>query len=130
MISKSLFSIITAIFVWVLGVCFYLLSFYITLLNDLDLQANIILALGLIPSAYLGTYLFYRKHYLKPSSLALLYILVITLLDACITVPVFLIPNGGSYSDFFGDLKFYAIVIEIYAIVWYFGNYITNKKRA
>lgn len=130
MISKSLFSIISAILVWSLGVCSYLLSFYTPILDAPDLQANIVLALAIIPSACLGTYLFYKKQYLKPSLLALIFVLVITLLDACITVPVFLIPNGGGYSDFFGDPTFYAIAIELYVIVWFFGNHLTNKLKA
>lgn len=130
MINKNLFSIVCAILIWVLGLCAYLLSFYIPVLENQDLQANIVLASALIPSACLGTYVFYKKSYLKPVALALVFIMVITILDACITVPVFIIPNGGSYPQFFGDPKFYAIALELYLIVLYFGNYLTNKATA
>ncbi|MGC6432183.1 MAG: hypothetical protein ACON5F_14150 [Jejuia sp.] len=130
MINTISFSIVYAVLVWILGVCSYLISFYIPVLENQDLQANIVLALALIPSTCLGTYLFYKKSYLKPAVLALIFIIVITILDACITVPVFLIPNGGSYSEFFGDPKFYVIALELYLVVLYFGNYLTHKAKA
>tara|TARA_B100000809_G_C15063722_1_gene503392 strand:+ start:883 stop:1278 length:396 start_codon:yes stop_codon:yes gene_type:complete len=128
MISKNLFSIVCGMLVWILGVSFYLLSFYVPILENPELQSNIVLVLGIIPSACLGTYLFYIKSYIKPSALGLTFIIVATLLDVIITVPVFIIPNGGSYSEFFGDPMFYTIVVEFYFIVFYFGKHLTNKK--
>ena len=130
MISKNLFSIVCALLVWVLGVSFFLLSFYVPIIENSQLQSNIVLALALIPSTCLGTFLFYKKGYLKPSVLALIFLSVIVLMDVFVTVPVFIIPSGGSYSDFFGDPNFYAIALELYLIVWYFGNHITQKIKA
>ena len=130
MISKRLFSIICAILVWILGVSFYLLSFYVPILENPELQSNIVLVIAIIPSACLGTYLFYKKSYIKPSVLALTFIIVTTILDALITVPVFVIPNDGSYSEFFGDPMFYTIVVEFYFIVLYYGNHLTKKLEA
>jgi uncharacterized membrane protein len=130
MISKNLFSILCAILVWVLGVGFYLFSYYIPFLENPELQSNIILALGIIPSACLGTYLFYRNHYMKPSALAITFVIVATVLDVLITVPAFIIPYGGSYSKFFGDPMFYTIVVEFYFIVLYFGTHLTKKIKA
>lgn len=128
MIRKNLFSVICGILVWTLGVSFYLLSFYVPILENSELQSNIVLALGIIPSACLGTYLFYTKSQLKPSILGLTFVIVATLLDVIITVPVFIIPNGGSYSEFFGDPMFYTIIVEFYFIVLYYGNHLTSKK--
>ncbi len=127
MISKKLFSIVCAILVWILGVSFYLLSFYVPILENPKQQSSIILALAIIPSACAGTYLFYKNSYMKPSALALIFIIVATILDVLITVPVFVIPNGGSYSEFFGDPIFYTIVVEFYFVVLYFGNHLTKK---
>lgn len=127
MISKTLFSIVCAILVWILGVSFYLLSFYVPILENPELQSNIVLVIAIIPSACLGTYLFYKKGYIKPSALALTFVIVATILDALITVPVFVIPNGGSYSEFFGDPMFYTIVVELYFIVLYYGNHLTKN---
>ncbi|MBC3846984.1 DUF5367 family protein [Winogradskyella echinorum] len=128
MIRKNLFSVICGILVWTLGVSFYLLSFYVPILENSELQSNIVLALGIIPSACLGTYLFYTKSQLKPSKLGLTFVIVATLLDVIITVPVFIIPTGGSYSEFFGDPMFYTIIVEFYFIVLYYGNHLTSKK--
>ncbi|WP_420574104.1 hypothetical protein [Kordia sp.] len=130
MIRKNLFSIVCATLVWVLGVSFYLLSFYISIFENIELQSNILLVLGIIPSACLGTYLFYTKYHMKPIALALTFVVVATLLDAFITVPIFILPNGGSYSEFFGDPMFYIILVEFYFIVLYFGTHLTNKIKA
>ncbi len=130
MIRKFIFSIACAILIWILGVCSYLLSFDVPILDDTDLQANMVLALMLIPSACLGTYLFYRRSYLKPYVLAMLSVFVIVILDACFTVPVFLIPIGIGYSEFFSDPKFYAIAIELFLIITLFGKHLTKKTIA
>jgi len=130
MINKNLFSIACANLVWVLGVGFYLLSFYLPIIENPNIQSNIALAIGIIPSACLGTYLFYKKSYIKPSTLALIFVIMATLLDALITVPVFIIPNEGSYSEFFGDPVFYIIAVEFYFIVLYFGTHLTQKIKA
>ncbi|RKR13965.1 hypothetical protein CLV91_0034 [Maribacter vaceletii] len=129
MINKNLFSIVCGILVWILGVSFYLLSFYVPILENPELQSNVVLVLGIVPSACIGTYLFYTKSYIKPHTLGLTFVIVATLLDIIITVPVFIIPNGGSYFEFFGDPMFYTIVVEFYFIVFYFGTHLTNKKN-
>lgn len=129
MISKNIYSIVCGVLVWILGVSLYLLSFYVSVIEDPNLQSNIVLVLAIIPSSCLGTYLFYRKNNIRPSSLALRFIIVATILDALITVPVFIIPNGGSYSEFFGDPMFYIIVVEFYFIVLYFSNYLIKKSH-
>lgn len=127
MTSKFIFSIACAFLIWILGVCAFLLSFYVPILDDVELQANLVLALALVPSACLGTYLFYQRRFLKPYVLALIVTISIVLLDACITVPVFLFPIGINHSEFFSDPKFYAIAIELFIVVTYFGNHLTKK---
>jgi hypothetical protein len=128
MIRKHLFSIVCGMLVWGLGLSFYLLSFYIPILENPELQSNVVLALGIVPSACLGTYLFYTKRYIKPSALGLTFVIVAALLDVIITVPVFVISNGGSYLEFFGTPMFYMIMVEFYVIVFYFGNHLTHKN--
>jgi len=62
---------------------------------------------------------------MRPPSLAITFIIIATILDAFITVPVFIIPNGGSYSEFFGDPMFYILVVEFYFIVdFHFDNFL------
>ncbi|WP_025743118.1 hypothetical protein [Aquimarina pacifica] len=128
MISKRLFSILCAILVWALGLSFYLLSFYIPILENPEQQSNIVIALTIIPSACFGTYLFYANGFMKPSMLALTFVIMAIILDALITVPVCIIPNGGSYSQFFGDPVFYTIIVEYYFVVLYCGNHIIKKQ--
>lgn len=126
--NRSL-SIIYGILVWVIGVSFYLTSFYIQIIENPDLQANIVLVLGILPSTYLGTYLFYKNGMMKPSSLALTFMSIAAVLDVLITVPVFVIPTGGSYSDFFSNPMFYFIMVEFYFIVSFFGNHLTKNIK-
>ena len=130
MINKNLYSIVCAILVWILGVSFYLVSFFTPVLENSDLQSNIVIALAIIPSASLGTYLFYKKSYRKPSIVALTFIGVSVVLDSLITVPLVIIPDGGSYSTFFGDPMFYTLIVEFYFIVLYYGNYLTKNVKA
>ncbi len=129
MIGNRLFSILCAFLVWTLGVSFYLLSFHVPILDDPEKQGNIILALAIIPSTCLGTYSFYSKGQMKPSLLALTFVIVAAILDALITVPVFIIPYGGSYSEFFQDPMFYIIVVEFYCIVLFYGNHLTKTLK-
>lgn len=128
--SNLLFSIVCALFVWILGVSIYLLSYYFPVIEDPELQANGLLLMGIIPSAWLGTYLFYRKGSMAPSVLALIYIIIAALLDAIITVPQFIIPYGGTYSEFFSDPKFYVIVVVYYLTVFFSGNHLSKNIKA
>lgn len=121
-------SILHAILVWVLGVSFYLGSYYVPILENQEQQANIVLAIGIIPSALLATYLYYRKRKMKPAVLALTFVSIAVLLDVLITVPVFVIPAGSSYSEFFQNPMFYTIVVEFYFMVFFFGNHLIQKK--
>lgn len=127
--KNRLFSIICGILVWMLGVSFYLISFSIPILNNSELQANLVLVIGVIPSAILGTYIFYQKAQMKPSTLALTFMGVAALLDALFTVPVFVIPSGGSYASFFSNPMFYIILVEFYFLVFYFGNFLIKKTQ-
>ncbi len=130
MTTNRLLSISCAVLVWTLGVSAYLFSFNFPVFKNIELQSNIVLVLAIIPSACLGTYLFYRKGQMKPNTLALTFVLIAALLDVLITVPVFIIPSGGSYSDFFGNPMFYTIVVEFYFIVLYFGKHLTQKATS
>lgn len=127
MTTSRLLSIFYGAFVWVLGVSVYLLSFSFPLLDNVELQSNIALFIGIVPSACLGTYLFYKKGRMRPSVLALTFVLIATLFDIFVTVPLFIIPAGGSYATFFGDPMFYIIVAEFFFTVVYFSKYTLQK---
>ncbi|WP_436517072.1 DUF5367 family protein [Ekhidna sp. To15] len=125
--KNKLKSILYASLTWFLGVCIYLGSFTISIMDDPELQANIALAVGIVPIASLSTYLFYRKDSMAPFGLAVTFIATAIVLDAAITVPAFIIPAGGSYLGFFGSLSFYLIAFEFFLTVFLFGQFLKHK---
>uniref|UniRef100_UPI003561D8EE DUF5367 family protein n=1 Tax=Mariniphaga sediminis TaxID=1628158 RepID=UPI003561D8EE len=96
--------IISSLVVYVLGIMAFVGSYFVPIMEDTDLQANIVLMAAIIPAAYLGAHLYYRRgnttHGFVLGSVMFLSAIV---LDAIITVPVFIIPNGGNHLAFFGD---------------------------
>ncbi len=121
---KTIRAILTGTTVWILGVGVFITSFYIPIINDLELQANIALALCLAPLAVLGARNFYSRYPNESGyKLALVMVTTAVILDALITVPFLFIPAGGSYLSFFGSLGFWMIATEYFLAVmlyWYF----------
>lgn len=130
MIHNKTRAILSAIMVWILGVTAFLLSYSFSILSNPDVQANITLTLGIIPSVCLGTFVYYKKGNLTPSNLAFIFMGTATILDMLITVPMFIIPAGGSYAEFFSNPMFYIIMVEFYFITTYSGNYFIKKQQA
>ncbi|GJQ63729.1 MAG: hypothetical protein SCALA702_27820 [Melioribacteraceae bacterium] len=110
--------IISCLVIYVLGIIAFVGSYFVPIIDDPDLQANLVLMAALIPAAYTGAYLYYRRgnttHGLVLGSVLFLSAIV---LDAIITVPVFIIPNGGNHLTFFGDPGFWLIGVEYILIV-------------
>lgn len=121
---KTIRALLTATIVWILGVAVFITSFYIPLIDDLELQSNIALATGLIPIAWLGAKNYYTK-YPNTSGYKLAIIMVVTaiILDATITVPVLIIPVGGGYASFFGAASFWLIALEYFLVVFLYGYF-------
>tara|TARA_R110002096_G_scaffold319035_1_gene513305 strand:- start:1805 stop:2203 length:399 start_codon:yes stop_codon:yes gene_type:complete len=115
--------IVIGIIIWIIGVSIYTLSFYIPILEDPELQANIFLSLGMLPVVWFGTKLYYRKKSTtKGYWLGLTFFLVAAVLDALITVPFLMAPYGGTHYSFFTAAGFWLIGIEFIAmstICWY-----------
>ncbi len=110
--------IISAVIVWALGVTAFVGSYFVPLMSDADLQANWVLSLVLIPSAMLGTHIYYRKgHQTNGFALAVCMFLVTIVLDALITVPVFIMPYGGDHISFFSELGFWLLAVEYISVV-------------
>ncbi|MGI9546420.1 MAG: DUF5367 family protein [Flavobacteriaceae bacterium] len=124
--------ILAGILVWILGVCAFITSYTLPVLEDLELQSNIALAIAIIPAAWLGA----RVYYLKGNKtngflVGLFMVLVAVVLDALITVPFLIIPNGGGFSEFFTTASFWLIASEYYLIVllyWYLRVNTTYNK--
>lgn len=104
--------------VYVFGILAFVGSYFVPIMENPDLQANIVLMAAIIPAAYLGAYLYYRRGYTTHGFLlgGTMFCGAIVL-DAIITVPVFIIPNGGNHFTFFGDPGFWLIGFEYVAVV-------------
>lgn len=109
---------LSSLVVYILGIFAYVGSFFIPIMNDSELQANLVLMIAIIPAAYLGAHIYYRKrHDTSGFVLGFAMFLGAMILDAIITVPIFIIPNGGSHLSFFGDPGFWLIGVEYMGVV-------------
>ena len=106
-------AIISATIIWTLGVSAYVVSYFFRWMENPELQANLVLTLALIPSAMLGTHLYYRKRKnINGFKLGAFMFIIAMILDAALTVPLLVIPNGGSHLSFFLDPGFWMIAAE------------------
>ncbi len=118
--------------IWIIGVLLYMLSFYVPIIENEKLQANIWLSIIIIPVVWLGATLYYKNGVATHGLVAgLIFFGTSAILDALITVPFTVLPYGGTYADFFIDLGFWFIGIEFVAtttLYWYLRVY--NKPSA
>ena len=114
---------ISALIIWIIGVTAFVSSYSIPLMEDPDAQANWALVLVLIPATALGAGFYYKKGG-RTNGFALgTYMFLITiLLDASITVPVFIWPVGGNHVSFFGDPIFWLIGLEYISLIALYGK--------
>lgn len=117
--------------IWALAVSLYTLSYQVRILDDPDQQANLVLSVVVIPLVWLGSRLYYKKdsaaHGLKVGGV---FLLTAALLDAAITVPLFIIPIGGNHYSFFTDPGFWAIAGEMVGTtVLYYALVASRRKR-
>jgi len=128
---KTIRAILVGIGVWFFAVVFYTLSYQFRFLDNADQQANMVLFTVVIPLVWLGCYIYYKKdtatHGFKIGQILLL---TAAFLDALITVPLFIAPNGGSHYTFFMDPGFWVIAFEMIAIaVLYYYIRIYPKSK-
>jgi hypothetical protein len=125
-------AIIIGAIIWIIGVSLYSLSFYIPIIENAELQANLILTLAVIPLVWFGAKAYYKKgNNTNGLLVGLTFFLTAAFLDAVITVPYLIIPNGGSYKQFFTDLGFWLIGLEfivIAALYWHLN--ISTRKQS
>jgi len=109
---------ISAMVVYIIGITAFIASYFVTISDNADLQANYVLMIAMIPAALFGAHLYYRKgHKTNGFILGTLMFFGAMILDALITVPAFIIPNGGDYLSFFGDPGFWLIALEYIGVV-------------
>lgn len=124
---------LSSVIVYILGILAYVGSFFVPLMNDPELQANLVLMIAIVPAALLGARTYYQKGPMTGGfALGLAMFSGAIILDAIITVPVFIIPNGGTHLSFFADPGFWLIGIEYVAVVaayWQFKVVKTVQTR-
>lgn len=100
---------------WIIGVSIFTLSYFFPFTENVELQANLSLAITLTALGWLGAKFYYRNGHKAPGyALALIILAVTIVLDALITVPVLFLPVGGTYGEFFGAAGFW-ILVMVYA---------------
>ena len=120
---KILRAILIGTGIWGLAVTLYSLSYEFTILEDPDQQANMVLFAAVMPLVCLGSYIYYKKdrksHGFKVGQV---FLLTAAFLDAVITVPLFIIPRGGSHYSFFVEPGFWIIAFEMLAtaVLYYY----------
>jgi hypothetical protein len=130
---KQIRAIGIGIIIWLIGVSMYTVSFYIPILEDPELQANILLSLGILPVVWFGAKLYYRKRStIKGYWLGLIFFLTAGVLDALITVPYLIVPTGGTYYDFFTAIGFWLIGMEfiLTTIAYWYANVSSKRNTA
>lgn len=120
---KTQRAILIGIAIWIIAILFYTISYAIPILENQDTQANIVLFVVVMPLVWFGSYFYYKKdnktHGLKVGQVLLL---TAVALDALITVPLFVIPNGGNHYSFFTSVGFWIIAFEfllVASLYWY-----------
>ena len=127
---KTKRAILLGIVIWIIGVLFYSISFFVPIMENADTQANFVLFIIVMPLVWFGCSFYYKKdpktHGFKVGQTMLL---TAVALDAIITVPILVIPNGGSHYSFFTSLGFWIIAFEFLVIAvlyWYTRVYPHN----
>ncbi len=121
-LKRALFS---SLIVYVIGITAFLASFFVDFMSNPELQANVVLSIAIVPAAILGARFYYRNlSEANGFSLGIIMFLGAMILDAIITVPLFIIPAGGNHISFFSDPGFwmiaviYIMTVGIYGTVW------------
>ena len=124
-------ALLSALVIYVLGIVAYVGSYFVPILEDPELQANLVLMIAMIPIVLLGAALYYRRgHTTNGLSLGVAMFLVAMILDAIITVPFFIMPYGGSHRSFFGDPGFWLIALEYIAVVIVYSKFKSKQVAA
>lgn len=114
---KTIRAIIIGIGIWITAIIAFIVSFSLPFTDNLELQSNIVLSIAIIPLVILGTKLYYKKYAnANPFLVGLILFATVALLDALVTVPFFMMPNGLGYTDFFLSFSFWLIAAEFYTI--------------
>ena len=129
---KVIRAILIGVGIWGLAVSCYTLSYQFPILEDPDQQANMVLFSVVMPLVWLGSYFFYKNASTTHGFIVgEVFLAVAAFLDAVITVPLFIVPNGGNHYTFFTDPGFWIIALEMIAtatLYYYIRIYPKSKS--
>ncbi|UII78378.1 DUF5367 family protein [Flagellimonas sp. CMM7] len=118
--------------IWILGVSSYALSFYVPIMENVEQQANIVLFVVVMPLVWAGCWMYYKQDsWTHGYKVGQALFLTSAALDALITVPFLIMPNGGSYYDFYTDAGFWVIAFEFIVVAvlyWYAKVYVQKQE--
>jgi len=126
-------AILLGIAIWIVAILFYSISYYVPILEDADAQANVVLFVIVIPLVWLACYYYYKKDNKTHGFIVGQTMLLTSVtLDALITVPFFVAPNGGNHYSFFTSLGFWIIAFEflLIAILYWYSRIYPHKIAA
>ncbi|MCK0107887.1 DUF5367 domain-containing protein [Flavobacteriaceae bacterium S0825] len=124
---KAKRAILIGVAIWIIAILFYSTSYYVPILENPNSQANIVLFVVVMPLVWLGcSYYYKRENTIHGFKVGQTMLLTAVALDALITVPVFVVPNGGNHYSFFTSLGFWIIAFEfliVATLYWYIRVY-------
>ena len=110
-------AILLGVIIWFIGILLYTVSFYVPILENVERQANLVLFIAVMPLVWFASYFYYkveRKTHGYKVGLSFLFTAIV--LDAIITVPLLIIPNGGNHYSFFTTFEFWMIAAEFFFV--------------
>ena len=116
-------AIVLGIAIWIIGILFYTISQYVPVLENPEKQANIVLFVVVIPLVWFACSLYYKKdNTTNGLKIGSFFLIIAIILDAIFTVPLFVIPFGGTYSSFFISLSFWTIALEFILVAFLYKH--------
>lgn len=114
---KTVRVILIGVAIWILGVSLYTISFQFLMMEDAEMQANMVLFLSVIPLVWFGCALYYKAESTTPGyKVGQAFLFTSAALDALITVPFFMMPNGIDHFSFFTSFGFWLVACEFICI--------------
>jgi FtsH-binding integral membrane protein len=128
---KTTRAILLGIAIWIIAILFYSISYAIPILENPDTQANVVLFIVVMPLVWFACSIYYKKDN-KTNGLKVGQTMLLTAvaLDALITVPLFVMPQGGNHLSFFTSIGFWIIAFEfvIVASLYWFARVYSKRS--
>ncbi len=122
-------AIFSGVISWLLTLSSFMLMELIPTLRDSDLLQNLLVLVLLIPIIIIGLRFYHRKGSKNRGAILGVVMAVVALtLDAVLTVPLIIIPEGGDYMSFFTNPFLGLMFIEFVGIAHFYG--VVKVRRA